>query len=275
MFFIAPTPSNFRDKIYASVGELEKSGIELLLAKICIEHPLSTFLDPGTALAEILTKSPVTKNIKCLKYEAIKTKIFDQSGCIKGQIDLDELDTTPMVSFLQKILIPYLFDTHRKLKQPKKPQCIVQHHAPGSYTLDVNGDCTTCGAPEIICKLDDAVESDRKLRNLVSHMTNKDCSEFLSGKPVLSDFPQCRSFQHLYAIITDIMRNIMLFLINSNYLTKGQHISESDGKAAVVIFQKIFEWNDEDMKKKFLNRIVSTLTSIEQKGRLPFHFSSS
>ena len=247
--------------IFAANGELDKTTCQLL-GKLAIEHPDSNSNDPGTALGKVLRKSPKTKNLKCLKWPLNKNKFYDPTGPIKIPIILDEIDCTTSVNILQKIFIPYLIDKYRNKSFPKDAACIVGHHQTGSYQVDVNDKCTTCGVPGIICRMDGAVEVRHKLRNLISHMRDGDYKKFIEKTLILPDLQHCKTVDDVYKEIENIMKNIMNFLTSQVYLTKGQEITPDEAGVCNKLILRVIN-SDDDFLRYFTMEIKSTWNSRE------------
>ena len=159
-----------------------------------------------------------------------------------------------------------MFDKYRKIKIPRKPSCIDQHHSPGSYKIDASGHCTTCGAPEIICKLDDGVDQDGKLRNTVSHANDEDYDKFLNGNLVFHEFIHCKTFDQIYDVMKGITEKIVDFLSNQSYLTQSQHIPHTDVMKNKLLMEQIIQSSDDDLMTYFLAEMVATSKALQNKG---------
>ncbi|XP_057302358.1 uncharacterized protein LOC130636600 isoform X2 [Hydractinia symbiolongicarpus] len=224
-----------------------------LLETFVIDHKDSATKTPNVALANILrqNKSLDKKLLASFKHPDNKEKIYDvtsPSTPFKVRIDISSLD----ISLQYKILTSvegFLTNQEKSIQckdpahQPCCNKCFHQCNCP-KKCKNVNHPCTNCRNTQRDCKgksgcchvcekcrkctmilpaenqcstykLKKSVDMIMNLRNLVAHMTDKDCENFENSKQPFSNFSDYKDWKSFSDfIINVIFKDIITFMQN-------------------------------------------------------------
>lgn len=245
----------FCRKLLAAVIEMQKASGELL-GQLAVDHKInksSGITDPGKALANIVKQQSHLNNVQSLNYKCNESKIYDTSKTPpvpKTHIEILTIDKT-----LQHDLLFCLegFPVSKPSKPNKKVKC---HGACASsckrkdYCCDSCSSCKQCNGNLTftqqcsVFKLRKALEKDKSLRNLFSHLTLTVMEDFLNnGKPVFPDFPNVKKWDELCNEFVETMTSICDYMCDQNNF----------GNANVVILNVSQKKQKLDKLDKILN----------------------